>query len=145
MIEDYISKADKKLDTDKFRDMMYIKFQLATVDPGEPVGILAAQSVGEPSTQMTLNTFHFAGRGEMNVTLGIPRLREILMVASNNIKTPSLNIPFKEGVSQKEMERFRLQFNRVLVSDILEDVVVTEKLQLKPTRARKITLRYKFL
>ena len=55
---------------------------------------------------MTLNTFHFAGRGEMNVTLGIPRLREILMVASNNIKTPSLNIPFKEGVSQKEMERF---------------------------------------
>ena len=50
------------------------------VEPGEPVGVLAAQSIGEPSTQMTLNTFHFAGRGEMNVTLGIPRLREILMV-----------------------------------------------------------------
>jgi hypothetical protein len=39
---------------------------------------------------MTLNTFHFAGRGDMNVTLGIPRLREILMVASANIKTPSM-------------------------------------------------------
>jgi DNA-directed RNA polymerase I subunit RPA1 len=39
------------------------------------VGVLAAQSVGEPSTQMTLNTFHMAGRGEANVTLGIPRLR----------------------------------------------------------------------
>lgn len=37
------------------------------------MGLLAAQSIGEPSTQMTLNTFHFAGRGEMNVTLGIPR------------------------------------------------------------------------
>ena len=37
--------------------------------------VLYVQSVGEPSTQMTLNTFHFAGRGEMNVTLGIPRLR----------------------------------------------------------------------
>lgn len=42
---------------------------------------------------MTLNTFHFAGRGEMNVTLGIPRLREILMVASANIKTPAMDIP----------------------------------------------------
>ena len=42
---------------------------------------------------MTLNTFHFAGRGDMNVTLGIPRLREILMVASSNIKTPSMQVP----------------------------------------------------
>merc|ERR1719285_1153913 len=76
-----------------------MKCQLASVDAGEPVGILAAQSVGEPSTQMTLNTFHFAGRGEMNVTLGIPRLREILMVAGQNIKTPSMDIPFKEGAA----------------------------------------------
>jgi DNA-directed RNA polymerase I subunit RPA1 len=51
------------------------------------VGLLAAQSIGEPSTQMTLNTFHFAGRGEMNVTLGIPRLREILMSSGANIST----------------------------------------------------------
>lgn len=64
------------------------------VDPGENVGLLAAQSIGEPSTQMTLNTFHFAGRGEMNVTLGIPRLREILMTASSNIKTPSAEVLF---------------------------------------------------
>ena len=61
-------------------------------DPGENVGLLAAQSIGEPSTQMTLNTFHFAGRGEMNVTLGIPRLREILMTASKNIATPSAQV-----------------------------------------------------
>jgi DNA-directed RNA polymerase I subunit RPA1 len=60
---------------------MHFKFQSSIVNPGEPVGVLAAQSVGEPSTQMTLNTFHFAGRGDMNVTLGIPRLREILMVS----------------------------------------------------------------
>ena len=53
--------------------MIYTKFQRGLVDAGEPVGVIAAQSVGEPSTQMTLNTFHFAGRGDMNVTLGIPR------------------------------------------------------------------------
>ena len=41
------------------------------------------QSIGEPSTQMTLNTFHFAGTGEMNVTLGIPRLRYCVLIASH--------------------------------------------------------------
>ena len=51
------------------------------------------QSIGEPSTQMTLNTFHFAGHQAMNVTLGIPRLREILMTASKNIKTPIMEVP----------------------------------------------------
>lgn len=77
-------------------DMISLKSSLSVCCPGEPVGLLAAQSVGEPSTQMTLNTFHFAGRGEMNVTLGIPRLREILMVASKNIKTPSMEVPFHQ-------------------------------------------------
>lgn len=64
----------------------------ALADPGENVGLLAAQSIGEPSTQMTLNTFHFAGRGEMNVTLGIPRLREILMSNGQNISTPMAEV-----------------------------------------------------
>ena len=61
----------------------------AMVNPGEMVGVLAAQSIGEPATQMTLNTFHFAGVSSKNVTLGVPRLKEILNVASN-IKTPSM-------------------------------------------------------
>jgi len=55
------------------------------------VGVLAAQSIGEPATQMTLNTFHFAGVSSKNVTLGVPRLKEILNVASN-IKTPSMTV-----------------------------------------------------
>lgn len=88
-------------------------------------GLLAAQSIGEPSTQMTLNTFHFAGRGDMNVTLGIPRLREILMMASDNIKTPSMEIPFiKNEISYhnlpKRAEKLRLEMNRVTLHDVLE-------------------------
>ena len=55
------------------RHLLNYKWQRSLCDPGEAVGLVAAQSIGEPSTQMTLNTFHFAGRGEMNVTLGIPR------------------------------------------------------------------------
>ncbi|KAJ4845038.1 hypothetical protein Tsubulata_031298 [Turnera subulata] len=73
------------------------KYFSSLAQPGEPVGVLAAQSVGEPSTQMTLNTFHLAGRGEMNVTLGIPRLQEILMTASSNIQTPIMTCPFQRG------------------------------------------------
>ena len=59
------------------------------VNPGEMVGVLAAQSIGEPATQMTLNTFHFAGVSSKNVTLGVPRLKEILNRCHQDIKTPS--------------------------------------------------------
>lgn len=67
------------------------RFARAPVSPGEMVGVLAAQSIGEPATQMTLNTFHFAGVSSKNVTLGVPRLKEILNVATN-IKTPSMTV-----------------------------------------------------
>ena len=67
------------------------RFNLAIAAPGEMVGVLAAQSIGEPATQMTLNTFHFTGVSAKNVTLGVPRLKEILNVTSN-IKTPAMTV-----------------------------------------------------
>ena len=67
------------------------RFEQAIVNPGEMGGPIAAQSLGEPATQMTLNTFHNAGISSKNVTLGVPRLKEIINVAKN-IKTPSLKI-----------------------------------------------------
>jgi DNA-directed RNA polymerase II subunit RPB1 len=71
------------------------RFTRALVNPGEMVGVLAAQSIGEPATQMTLNTFHFTGISSKNVTLGVPRLKEILNIAPN-IKTPSM-VVYQEG------------------------------------------------
>jgi DNA-directed RNA polymerase II subunit RPB1 len=67
------------------------RFLRTQVNPSEMVGVLAAQSIGEPATQMTLNTFHFTGISSKNVTLGVPRLKEILNIAVN-IKTPSMMI-----------------------------------------------------
>ena len=67
------------------------KFNPSVVNPGEMCGTLAAQSIGEPATQMTLNTFHYAGVSSKNVTLGVPRLKEIINIATN-IKTPSLSV-----------------------------------------------------
>ena len=83
------------------------KFENSIVNPGEMVGSLAAQSMGEPATQMTLNTFHFAGISAKNVTLGVPRFREIINV-SNNIKTPSLKIYLKEKYKKKESKVSKL-------------------------------------
>jgi len=62
----------------------YIK---SIVEPGTTVGALAAQSIGEPGTQMTLKTFHFAGVAAMNITQGVPRIKEIIN-ASPKISTP---------------------------------------------------------
>jgi DNA-directed RNA polymerase II subunit RPB1 len=74
------------------------KFNQSLVHPGEMCGTLAAQSIGEPATQMTLNTFHYAGVSSKNVTLGVPRLKEIINVATN-IKTPSLTIHLEPQIA----------------------------------------------
>uniref|UniRef100_H2Z3Q1 DNA-directed RNA polymerase subunit n=1 Tax=Ciona savignyi TaxID=51511 RepID=H2Z3Q1_CIOSA len=107
--------------------LLKMRYQRSLCQPGESVGLLAAQSIGEPSTQMTLNTFHFAGRGEMNVTLGIPRLREILMVASKQIKTPQITVPVKEG-RQKRAKRLCKELTKVLLSQVLHKFTVDERL-----------------
>lgn len=78
------------------------QFNKALVHPGEAVGAIAAQSIGEPTTQMTLNTFHTAGVSERNVTLGVPRLQE-LMDGSKKIKTPSMTIYLKPHLSDISM------------------------------------------
>lgn len=76
----------------------------ATVAAGEPVGILAAQAAGEPSTQMTLNTFHQAGQTASHVTEGIPRLRELLVHAS--VSKPAVVVPVKRA-GPKELDAIR--------------------------------------
>ena len=78
------------------------RFLQHRVQPGEMVGALAAQSIGEPATQMTLNTFHYAGVSSKNVTLGVPRLKEIINV-SKRPKTPSLTV-FLKSEWQKDSE-----------------------------------------
>ena len=85
------------------------KFLTAQAHPGEMVGALGAQSIGEPATQMTLNTFHFAGVSAKNVTLGVPRLKEIINV-SKKPKTPSLTI-FLRGPPARDMEKAKVSLN----------------------------------
>ncbi|KAL0487825.1 DNA-directed RNA polymerase II subunit RPB1 [Acrasis kona] len=97
------------------------RFHLAQVQPGEMVGSLAAQCIGEPATQMTLNTFHYAGVSSKNVTLGVPRLKELINVAKN-IKTPSLTV-FLKGTARfdkDEAERVRSELEYTTLGTVTQ-------------------------
>lgn len=99
-----------KVAFDTICELIVVAHMKTWVQPGEQVGILAAQSIGEPSTQLTLNTFHLAGvASKSNVTQGIPRLREILKVTKNP-KATSLTIYMKPEYRQsKEKARELVQ------------------------------------
>jgi DNA-directed RNA polymerase I subunit RPA1 len=108
--------------------VLMAKYLKSVVDPGEAVGIVAGQSVGEPSTQMTLNTFHLAGHSSKNVTLGIPRLREIVMTASNHISTPSMTLRLNEEISAEDGERFAKAISVLSLAEVLDEATVNEKI-----------------
>ncbi|KAK9289691.1 hypothetical protein L1049_007849 [Liquidambar formosana] len=119
-----IPKKERNINFEDFLKLMKYNYFSSLAQPGEPVGVIAAQSIGEPSTQMTLNTFHLAGRGEMNVTLGIPRLQEILMTGSKDIKTPIMTCPLQKGRSKDDAKRLAAKLNAVTVADIIESMEV---------------------
>ncbi|KAJ3020699.1 hypothetical protein HKX48_000363 [Thoreauomyces humboldtii] len=131
----------------RFKMLMNLKYMNSLVEPGEAVGLLAAQSIGEPSTQMTLNTFHFAGFGAKNVTLGIPRLREIIMTASASIKTPMMRLPMLPSTSVAQSDALSKNISRLVLSQIMEGVTVQEVLSGKGAdlqRHKILTVRLKF-
>ena len=125
-IED-LSKAYIKNDlTDDELSKLIIKlkqaYDRAHVEAGEAVGTVAAQSVGEPGTQMTMRTFHYAGVTELNVTLGLPRLIEIVD-ARKDIATPTMDIYFVEERRNDE-EFVRTLANKIgksTINDIISD------------------------
>jgi len=107
IIEEVVEKAGK-VGNKKLReilDRVLEEYEVAKVDAGESVGLVSAESLGEPGTQMTLNTFHFAGVAEMNVTMGLPRIIEILD-GRKELSTPMMEIylkkPYNQGKNIKE-------------------------------------------
>ena len=94
---------------------MYLK---NLMEPGEAAGIIAAQSMGEPGTQMTMRTFHYAGVAEIDVTLGLPRLIEILDVRKNP-STPMMTIRLTEEYA-KDREKAREIANKIEATYILD-------------------------
>lgn len=111
------------------------RFMMCRVAPGENIGAVAAQSIGEPATQMTLNTFHYAGVSAKNVTLGVPRLKEIINV-SKNTKTPSLTVYLKEEFSGDREEAKKIQAS--LQHTTLHDVTQCTEIYYDPDPTRTV-------
>ncbi|MBN2457848.1 DNA-directed RNA polymerase subunit A'' [Candidatus Woesearchaeota archaeon] len=105
-LNEIIPKNTAKSKLNMINEQVYKEYMKMKVEPGEGVGLVAAESIGEPGTQMTLNTFHFAGVAEMNVTVGLPRIIEILD-GSKAISTPMMEIylksPYSKGKNIKEL------------------------------------------
>ena len=123
-IEDLASAYIRRDLSDDELNELVLKVQEAYerehIEAGEAVGTVAAQSVGEPGTQMTMRTFHYAGVAELNVTLGLPRLIEIVD-ARQKISTPTMDIYFEPEYKENE-EFVRTLANRIgksTLNDIL--------------------------
>ncbi|KAH7091322.1 hypothetical protein FB567DRAFT_271864 [Paraphoma chrysanthemicola] len=129
-----------------FEQMLDLKYLRCLVEPGEAVGVVAGQSIGEPSTQMTLNTFHLAGHAAKNVTLGIPRLREIVMTASAKISTPGMQLYPHPELTKEDNDKFAKSITRLPLSAVLDKVTVTESTgegsQFSQARSYKIRLDF---
>ena len=107
-------------------DTIVMTYKNAIIAPGEMVGIIAAQSIGEPTTQMTLNTFHFAGvASKSNVTRGVPRIEEILSL-SENPKNPSCTVRlFKDEESDiNNAQRIMHKLEHVKLHNLVDNVKI---------------------
>ncbi|CAK7208262.1 DNA-directed RNA polymerase III subunit C1 (rpo31) [Sporothrix bragantina] len=113
-----VAKVSRKT-LEFFLKLCIDKYRLAHVEPGHAVGAVGAQSIGEPGTQMTLKTFHFAGVAGMSLTQGVPRIKEIIN-ASKKISTPVIKCPLQNN---KQIEAARIVKGRIektYISDILQ-------------------------
>jgi DNA-directed RNA polymerase II subunit RPB1 len=101
-------------------------YKKSIVAPGEMVGMIAAQSIGEPTTQMTLNTFHFAGvASKSNVTRGVPRIEEILSL-SENPKNPSCTVHLfpDEERNQENSQNIMVQLEHTKLREVVESIQI---------------------
>ena len=125
IIEDLKEAAPAKISKSELKNLLeeaVKEYARIKVEPGEAVGLVSAESIGEPGTQMTLNTFHFAGVAEMNITTGLPRIIEILD-GKKDPSTPMMEVflkkPYNSGKSIKELA-FRLKETKLM--DFLKEV-----------------------
>ncbi|KAJ3093173.1 hypothetical protein HK102_003581 [Quaeritorhiza haematococci] len=114
-----------KKQLDEFLRVCFSKYAKSKIEPGTAVGAVGAQSIGEPGTQMTLKTFHFAGVASMNVTLGVPRIKEIIN-ASKSISTPIIDATLVQGQNTDADAAVRAarivkgRIEKTLLEDIME-------------------------
>jgi DNA-directed RNA polymerase subunit A" len=118
----------------KAAERLYAEYVASRIDPGEAVGLVGAESIGEQGTQMTLDTFHFAGVAELNVTTGLPRIIEILD-GRKTLATPTMEIyleaPYNKG---KDIRELALKIKETRLHELVSEYginIVDLKIELK--------------
>jgi DNA-directed RNA polymerase subunit A" len=129
--EDLIDKIREKIKDEDLEEeqleyllnKIFINFHNALVETSEPVGTVAAQSIGEPGTQMTLKTFHYAGVEEFSVTQGLPRLIEIVD-ARRFPSTPAMEVYLNDGYKETEENAIKVhnRIEQIRIEQITSDV-----------------------
>jgi DNA-directed RNA polymerase subunit A" len=125
-LESKIKEHDiTKKEFDEICDNVIVSYEMSLVEPGEAVGTVAAQSIGEPGTQMTLRTFHYAGVAELSVTQGLPRLIEIVD-ARNNPSTPTMKIHLNNDIAgdRNEARKIARNIEMVIVESVASNVSI---------------------
>jgi len=129
-----LSPVEKQLERMTISQMLMFvkkckeKYMKAVMEPGTAVGALCAQSIGEPGTQMTLKTFHFAGVASMNITLGVPRIKEIIN-ASKKISTPIVTTHLEVDSDPEFARRVKGRIEKTSlgeVSEYIEEVMLPD-------------------
>ncbi|MBN2052636.1 DNA-directed RNA polymerase subunit A'' [Candidatus Woesearchaeota archaeon] len=105
-------------------DRVFKEYRESLAEPGESIGMVTAESIGEPGTQMILRTFHFAGVSEMNVTTGLPRLIEILD-ARSEISTKMMEIYLKKPYSEgKDIRQLAESLKETKLKEYLKEISI---------------------
>jgi len=123
-IKENIPKSAGNAKIKKILEKTYEEYTSSLVEPGESVGIVSAESIGEPGTQMTLNTFHFAGVAEMNITLGLPRIIEILdgrKIPATPMMEVFLKKPYNQG---KDIRKIAMSIKETRLNEIVSEVLI---------------------
>ena len=134
----YVKHKLNKIAFDNIIDDIIITYKKGFSPPGEMIGTVTAQSIGEPATQMTLNTFHFAGvAAKSNVTRGVPRLKELLSV-SKNLKNPSLSI-YLNNMNEDNLLQIKEIKNSISTTRI-KDLILSSSIYFDPDITDETTI-----
>ncbi len=149
-IEEVLKNLDEDISKERAKELIekiYQEYKDSTVDPGECVGLVSAESIGEPGTQMTLNTFHFAGVSEMNITTGLPRLIEILD-ARKTLKNRRMDVYLEEEYRNSEdAKRIAEEIKETSFGEFISEIsinVMDSEMEIKLDKEKVESLGFTF-
>lgn len=131
--------TDKQLEV--FVKICVSRYRGKTIEPGTAIGPIGAQSIGEPGTQMTLKTFHFAGVASMNITQGVPRINEIIN-ATKTISTPVISAELENPLVEASARMAKGRIEKTTLGQVAESI---EVLMTSTSASVRITLDKKII